>query len=487
MSAEKYIRDLYEASGKMSDKEIRDAIDELAAKRIEEIRNTKTEVTVSGKKYYVSADGDDTNDGLSPESAWKTMKRVHEATELASGDGVFFRRGDVFRGNFFAVEGVTYSAYGEGAKPMFHSADKNYGDPAFWLESDVPHVWVLSEESELDIGNIVYNDQYYGRRIYRSLEDDGTQLDFTAGRVFNDYHDLVEDMSFFHDTFGDDKKLYLRCERGNPGELFEDIELTKRISIIRCTNKKNVTIDNLCFSNGNFGITAGPSDGLTVQNCEFKWIGGCIMKGPKGYSASRTWPTPYGNGIEIYGEARNFTVDNCYFRQAYDAAMTHQCGGEGDPNLHNKNIKYINNVVDESVYSIEIFYGYKEGQNRRNEDTLIANNILRRGGGFGDIARPDQGATALIRHGRLIHDTVNYVVKNNIFDRSKHWIVSISNPNDGASKAQYFDNIYVQSEGGKFCMRLDKKYTADENLGAALEETGTEHNPRIILADGIDF
>jgi hypothetical protein len=59
---------------------------------IEDIKNSPTSVTVTGKKYYVSATGDDNNDGLSPEKPWKTIKKVNE-TKFNDGDGVFFKRG----------------------------------------------------------------------------------------------------------------------------------------------------------------------------------------------------------------------------------------------------------------------------------------------------------------------------------------------------------------------------------------------------------
>ena len=39
----------------------------------EKIRNAKPVLDIKGTTYYVSADGDDNNDGLSPETAWKTL------------------------------------------------------------------------------------------------------------------------------------------------------------------------------------------------------------------------------------------------------------------------------------------------------------------------------------------------------------------------------------------------------------------------------
>ena len=111
------IRNIKEAydSGRIDGEGVQAAIEELSAKRIEEILTSKTSVEVKGKKYYVANDGNDTNDGLTPETAWQTPERVDRCFEeqtLLPGDGVFFKRGEIFRGEFRAAPGVTYSAFG---------------------------------------------------------------------------------------------------------------------------------------------------------------------------------------------------------------------------------------------------------------------------------------------------------------------------------------------------------------------------------------
>ena len=478
--AESYIKNLKAQCGVFSADEAERAIDELTKKRIDEIRSTKTEVKVTGKCYYVSNDGCDDNDGLSPESAWKTTLRVGEAKkkgELCEGDGVFYRRGDTFRGGIEAASGVTYSAYGDGEKPKFFSFFRNVAQSELWKETDEPCVWEYTGDvSALDIGNIVFCGKTNARKIYLSVEDDGLVYDSRRNRKFGGYKDIVEDLSFWHDWERDGEftgKLYLRCTAGNPGEVYDDIEFTERTSLFRVAGTHDVTIDNLCLCCSNFGVS-GECRNERVQNCEFYWIGGCYMLGARKYTPSRHFQTPYGNGIEIYGEAVNFTVDNCYFWQIYDAAMTHQCG-RGERAINNRNIRYTNNVCERCVYSVEIFYGESPLGNRSNYDCLVANNILRDGGGFGHEARPDTGVTALIRNGATMLNTKDYIVRNNIFDRSDEKIIQAGN--DGASKAQYFDNIYVQYKGGRFCTRCGNEYPADENLPKTLSDIGTENHP----------
>ena len=89
-----YIKSLKAKLPAMSVEEIQTEIQSITDNRISEIRNTPTEVQIKGTAYYVSNDGDDTNDGKSPEKAWKTIERACKEEKLTSGDGIFFRRGD---------------------------------------------------------------------------------------------------------------------------------------------------------------------------------------------------------------------------------------------------------------------------------------------------------------------------------------------------------------------------------------------------------
>lgn len=480
-----YIKDIYEKCSDLTTAELINEIQTLTDKRIGEIRSTKTEIEYSGTAYYVANEGNDQNDGKTPDTAWQTPQRVTLAKqngELHEGDAVFFKRGQLFRGLIETSNGVTYSAFGEGDKPRIYGFHKNTANPDLWIETDVPNVWQYAEICKLDIGSIVFHEKTYARKIYRSLEDDGSQLDYGSDYkfVFNDYHDLNEDLTFWHDWALDmpdyvTGKLYMRCNAGNPGKVYDNIEFSQRQSVFRNLGTYDVTIDNIHIAHGCFGVS-GLCHNETIQNCEFSWIGGSVQVAPRKLSAARTFPTPYGNGIEIYGEAQNFTVNNCYFRQIYDAAMTHQCGNSAQP-IHNRNVNYINNVCEYCVYSVEIFYGESPIENRSNYGCIVENNILRLGGGFGHDSRPDKNVTALIRNGRMILNTKDYIVRNNIFDRSRGKLIQAQN--DGASKAQYYDNLYVQTKGGKFCSRFGKDYTAKDGVKEELEETATEHGAKV--------
>jgi|GEM_PF-1788366 len=72
--------------------------------------------------YFVSSAGSDANDGLSPDTPWKTLSKVNAAS-LQPGDSVLFRRGDVWRqmlkppAGGTAASPITFGAYGTGENP----------------------------------------------------------------------------------------------------------------------------------------------------------------------------------------------------------------------------------------------------------------------------------------------------------------------------------------------------------------------------------
>ncbi|MBO7171131.1 MAG: hypothetical protein J6W28_08160, partial [Clostridia bacterium] len=110
--------------------------------KIDAILNSVSDIRPAegGKVYYVSSlNGNDKNDGLTPETAWKTLERVtvKQRKTIVSGDVVAFERGSVFYtytddgyAAFTAKSGVTYTAYGEGEKPIISAAMGDTADPS---------------------------------------------------------------------------------------------------------------------------------------------------------------------------------------------------------------------------------------------------------------------------------------------------------------------------------------------------------------------
>ncbi|MBK3517093.1 T9SS type A sorting domain-containing protein [Carboxylicivirga marina] len=93
------------------------------------------------KNYYVSNNGNDSNDGLSEATPWLTLAKVNEAAERANKDGylepgdkILFRKGDTFVGQLIlwcsGTEGnpIEISSYGEGELPILTGVGANLGN-----------------------------------------------------------------------------------------------------------------------------------------------------------------------------------------------------------------------------------------------------------------------------------------------------------------------------------------------------------------------
>ncbi|MGN0453393.1 MAG: dockerin type I domain-containing protein [Ruminococcus sp.] len=404
--------------------------------RIENIKNTDSEIKPSGEgtAYYVSNNGDDNNGGLSPEEPIATISAVNRLN-LKAGDVVYFERTGVWRGSIKAyTDGVSYTAYGEGSKPELYGSSHNYAKLGEWIETDVPNIYKYSEKISKDVGNIIFNNGE-ANGIKCVLEEKfGVTYNRTTDKKFCSYADLTDNLHFFHDSSGT-KELYLYCLGGNPADLYDSIEFAEGIDIIETKWSKNITVDNLTFRySGDFAVSAQSCNGLTVRNCEFYWIGGSIQ-----YGSVR-----FGNGVQIWGEAKNFTVENCYFSQIYDAAVTFQFSGESNNEVHSDNIKFTNNVMEYCNYSIEYFLDY--GKNNANDFgnfTVSGNHMWYAGYGLCS-QRPDKGGDAHIKSWTSANqNTGNYHISDNLFAMAKTYLSETysSNENQGA---EYDSNTYIQ-------------------------------------------
>ncbi len=441
-------------------------IDALEAKRIDEIRKAPSmELShIKGKRIYVSENGDDANTGLSETSAVRTIAR---ANRLAiAGDAVLLERGGIWREPFLALSGVTYSAYGVGDKPKVVGSPRNFADTSLWtlVHEDAESgklIWRYNDWETLpDVGALIFNggEGFARKELAYSVGGRFTLSDRVT--EFDCIKELDDNYDFFHAAnsmvngavinIGPSRgELYFRCDDGNPGKVFESIEMNTRGHIIEIAGD-NVTIDNLCLMyGGSHGIASGSVKNLTVTNCEIGWIGGSIQ-GYNALGATDGHATRYGNGVEVYGGVDSYRIDNCYIYQCYDAGVTHQMSQTTPGDFRMDNITYSNNVITECVYSIEYFLSSSAsdpGAIRQGKNVLFDSNILRRAGfGFGST-RPDKEVERHIRCGAR-EEFSDFRITNNIFDRATHEFIQTTT----AFKSTYADyegNTYIQGIGNR--------------------------------------
>ena len=447
-------------------------IEAKSEKRKTEILQAKDEIKISGKSYFVSNEGDDNLDGTTPETAWRTLQKVTEAP-LERGDGVFFRRDDIFRGLLHAKTGVTYAAYGEGPKPRLYGSDENLAKAEYWELVNVKHHIWKCKKPMLDAGTMVFNDgEKCSRKLIPSFINGRFVCREKPGKLFQMEEEMTQDLDLFFQYTGELKEyvfngktfllpityeeiygeLYLRCDKGNPGECFQSIESLPARHIIVVGSQADVHIDNLCIKYGGaHGIAAGGHVvGLRVTNCEIGWIGGCIQHydgtDPNFPEVQPGQVTRYGNGVEIYGGCEDFEVSHCYCYQIYDAAITHQFT-VWDQKVKMEKVLYKDNLVENCVYSIEYFLEKAQENDSYMRGIEMCGNILRFAGcGWGQ-QRPNVDTPAHIKGWNHDNAARDFIIHDNIFDRSAYRMLHLV-AHEKESVPELNNNIYIQDLGG---------------------------------------
>lgn len=412
--------------------------------QIESIVNSATNVKITGDAYYISADGDDNNDGRSPETAWATPDKLRSA-RLKYGDGVFFRRGDSFRivNAIGTVNGVTYSAYGKGPKPrIVCSVDGSGADK--WEATEYKNIYRLIEKipgKDRDVGTIVFDGgKAWGIQIQKTSE--GNRLEI--GRVFNgiewfdttkgafeDQRDLDNNLEFYHNW--EEDTVYLYCKDGNPGEVFKSIELVDKGHGFSLGNNIGIVIDNIeIFGSGSHGIGGGTIKDVTVQYCVLKWIGGSIQGK---YIFNTNYGVRFGNAVESYGSSENFTIRYCYASQIYDCCWTVQFQQAAVM----KNIHMYGNVTEFANTGLEVW------QNGGVLTGMQLHNNYTRFDGYGwSHQRPNKDPNFFYGAGEVARYNSDNDVSYNINLFSSKYCLKARPV--GPDFYNFHDNVYIMEE-----------------------------------------
>jgi len=221
--------------------------------------------------YYVDASGgNDFNDGLSPETAWKTISKVN-SMDFKPGDTILFKRGEIWREQLIVPssgeEGrpITFGAYGEGEKPKITGADVIRD----WSGPDGN-----GEYTKTGLGNtrVFFED---GVRLNRGIH--GTlapgEWDYARGTL---YWRPSDDVLEGHVT-----------------------EAGQRDGCLYIENKSYINLEDLIFSGGNNRNTIEASGGgVEIVSCSHIYIKNCVFR--NNYF--------YGIGIS---ESSNIEIVNC--------------------------------------------------------------------------------------------------------------------------------------------------------------------------------
>lgn len=322
--------------------------------------------TYTGTAYYVSEDGDDGNDGLSPETAWRTLQHVmvlvggtDQESTIKAGDAVFLRRGDTFRlpdsACIIESDDITFSAYGEGAKPIITSSSESGVGAEKWElayeDATGKKIWKFYHDMR-DVGMIVLNNgEIFAKRVYKYYGDNGyISCHYERGsmegnlsasgvileeRLFSLEETLMKNLTIVSrpevvDGSTQKGPLYLRCDEGNPGEIFSSVEFTEAELLgIVWLQADNTVFDNISFRcNGTADVKNGKLDvreldGTVAQNCEFAFGGGSVIN----YFLNEIGEPCIGVMSDgFFGPVKNTILRNNYMHDSMGGSITYETG-----------------------------------------------------------------------------------------------------------------------------------------------------------------
>lgn len=307
--------------------------------------NTEKYYNITGNVYYISdKNGNDSNDGKTPKTAFKTPNVLEELL-LNPGDTVLFERDNVFRikNQIICSEGVKYGSYGVGAKPQLLGSPKNYALNTKWHKHyDKPNVW-WTEFPHQKPWNVVFDGgRYIGIPKVQSDE-------------------WCKEGQFNYDSLHGIFCLY--SEKGNPSEVYDDIEICPANCIFTIPWEINdIVIDNLCMKYVAGGALAcgARNNNISVTNCEVGYIGGILCD---------SFKVRMGNAIGFWAGTKNSRVEHNWIYQTFDTAISPQGHYASDY----INISYSNNLLEYNSVDIEFFD--RKGGSFKN--FRCDNNIMR--------------------------------------------------------------------------------------------------------------
>lgn len=318
-------------------------------KLLNEILNTPNTLElydVKGEVYYVSTSGNDANDGLTPETAIRTLSAI-DGLPLEDGDAVLFERGCIWRmtEKFDCRSNVTYGSYGEGRKPMFLGSPKNFAQEV-WKPSKKKNVWQITYMYNYPCG---------------AFFDQGKE----AGYLKTTMRAMTANTHFFYDESV--ATLYLYCDKGNPSDVWDSIEFSQaNIRFTLGTGGHGTVIDNLAIrytGQGGVGCSYAGHD-FTITNCEMGFTGGAWVGGDPS-SGLR-----YCNAIESWCGGSGFEWNHNWIYETFDTAISPQ-GNIGT--LDYKDISMNNNLLEFNNADFEFF----EAQPAKYINYNMNNNICR--------------------------------------------------------------------------------------------------------------
>ncbi len=302
--------------------------------------------TASATTYYIdSITGSDSNNGLSPQTAWQTLSKANSMIFLP-GDTILLKRGGVWREQLTVSSSgqlgnpITFGAYGEGDPPEINGADIISGDSGWQTYSGNTYMITTFNWPTLIVLNGVPADRGTGK-------------------------DTLEN----HQWFNEGSTLYFRDDSGSPRTSGIVLENGRRKHALLINGKSNIVIENLTLRNHQAEYNTKQMGVLKINNSDHITIRNCTIANARYYTLFvkhssdvliENCNVSYGLWGIAVGESQHVTVRrNSAFRNGWNRHMTNDGHGIGISGSSDVIVEY------SDVYE-NGFMGNLDSVNRRN-------------------------------------------------------------------------------------------------------------------------
>jgi len=476
------------------------------------------------KTYYIDATkGNDTNNGQSSSTAWKTIAKVN-ASSFNPGDQILFKKGEIWRETLIVPSSgssdnpITFGAYGNSNnKPIISGADD--------LTAGI-YKWTPSGKGT----NEYYLEKVYGgnpgiiKPVLVWMDQDcltkGTPRSLSDHQwAWGDIDRLGYNTVYIRDDSGDPDISGVLIEAGNRDTVLEigdrsylnftDLELRQSDAlwggVVHIYDSYNITFDNCIMHDGHYAVfyayhsDANPPSGITINS---SIIYGC-----------RRTDSPYGVVIKLDG-CNNTTIKNSEIYESNDANLADAIFlYNSDNNIIERNhiygpagnLLYIKENSDFNIVRYNRFHdGYMGIQIRvgANNNKVFYNMIYNMYGGpaiqsDGDV--PIDGTkiydniiytTGSNHNGISIHNTnTNCEVKNNLVYVGEHSFALHIHEN--SRNGVISDYNLLRNVSGSLITWAGRSYTMsqfpDYQSQSGQDSHSINNDPKFISSENHDF
>ena len=413
---------------------------------------------LKGINYYVDFTiGNDSNNGTSPSTAWKTIDKVNdEMSNFVAGDSVLFKRGDTWDGERLYIENIqgselndiVFGAYGNGNKPVINSV---LTQTHAWTDTG-GNIWKATNPPADHPERMLINGV---EKLRANIQSELDGINF-----FWRYDNSTSDL-FIYSTVNPNGVVDVKYAPDFPVIVgytehitMENMDLQGGWTAIYInTNAKSITLDSMnigkysasgLVTNTGSNNPAEYPQNILIKNCNFDAFF------TLDYSMAGSYPesSDRGCGDGIRAEAlTEGEIENCYFKNWGHASI----GLSGGSDQKATNIKVHNNILT----SPDICYGGRLGVEDANYNEIFFNQIINT-----SVQSQLDGQYNSYHH-NIFNGTTNSPLVADVVDAG---VEMQAYSNQEVKQNVFENNIILNTEGPGFRISGNNEYDIHHNI-----------------------